>query len=222
MFYLIGVEHSVQSIPPETAYHTTYRLCLEQAIQNYKPAVVGEEYSEHALARAAFVNRAPQDYFTKIIAQKVNVEHALCDPDLKTRMKIGYQSRLCWTQLIDKLWDRVPDSERDLLSAGLEIVKDIPIREQYWLGQLNPFLGKEIIFVCGDSHIESFAGFLGSQGIPSTVVKREIGMTSELKKQADSELQYAKMHRDRIEEIYQKILEDNDGTIPTPNYPGIK
>lgn len=107
------------------------------------------------------------------------------------------------------------------LPAELRHLRDW-VPQQYWLDHLKPFAGKEIIFVCGDSHIESFAGFLGSQGIPSTVVKREIGMTAELKKQADSELQYAKMHRDRIEEIYQEILEDNDGTIPPPNYPGIK
>jgi hypothetical protein len=46
-------------------------------------------------------------------------------------------------------------------------------------------------------------------------------MTPELIKQADLELQYAKTNRDRIEQIYQKIQEENGGTIPPPYYPGV-
>jgi len=143
MFYLIGVEHSVQSIPVtgvETPNQTEYRACLEQAIHTFKPAVVGEEYSKDSLARAEHVNREPQEYFTREIAEKARVKHVLCDPDLKTRMAIGYQSMLCWPQLVAELREPVPDSEHDSLCKGLEIVKDMPIREKYWLNQLKPFL----------------------------------------------------------------------------------
>jgi hypothetical protein len=40
MFYLIGVEHGVQSVPVtgvETPNHTEYRVSLEQAIRTCKP-----------------------------------------------------------------------------------------------------------------------------------------------------------------------------------------
>jgi hypothetical protein len=223
MFYLIGVQHSVQSIPVtgvETPSHTEYRACLEQAIHTYKPAVVGEEYNQDALNRAAW-NQEPQEFFTRNVAQKAGVKPMLCDPDLKTRMAIGYQSPYCWSQLIDKLSEPVPDSDSELLSKGLEIAFDIPIREQYWLNQLKPFLEKDIIFVCGDAHVESFAELLGSQKILSKVVQRKIGMTPELIKQADLELQYARTNRDRIEKLYQQIREENGGTIPPPYYPGV-
>jgi hypothetical protein len=123
--------------------------------------------------------------------------------------------------LISELWERVPDSERDLLSRGLEIVFDIPLREQYWVDQLKSFLDKDIVFVCGDSHIESFAQLLGSQKILSRVVKRKIGMTPELIRQSDEQIQFAKTRRDRIENIYQQIKKENDGTIPPPYYPGV-
>src|SRR6266480_869398 len=179
MFYLIGVEHSVQSIPVtrvETSNHTEYRVCLERAIHTYKPAVVGEEYNNDAFARAEFVKRETQEFFTRKIAEKAGVKHVLCDPDLKTRMAIGHQSMLCWPQLVAELREPVPDSEQDLLCKGLEIVKDMPIREKYWLSQLKPFLEKDIIFVCGDGHVESFAELLGSQKLLSKVVKRKIGM----------------------------------------------
>ena len=225
MFYLIGVEHGVQSVPVkgvEIPNHTEYRACLEQAIHTYKPAVVGEEYNKDAFARAEFVNRGPQEYFTRKIAEKAGVKHALCDPDLKTRMAIGYQSPLCWSPLIDNLSEPLPDSEHDLLCRGLEIIFDIPIREQYWLNQLKPFLEKDIIFVCGDAHVESLGELLASKNILSNVIKRKIGMTPELIQQSDSELQYAKTNRERIEEIYKKIQEENGGTIPPPYYPGVK
>jgi hypothetical protein len=225
MFYLIGVEHGVQSIPVtgiETPNHTEYRVCLEQAIHTYKPAVVGEEYNKDAFARAEFVKREPQEFLTRKIAERAGTMHVLCDPDLKTRMAIGYQSPYCWLQLIDKLAEPVPDSETEWLSKGLEIVFDIPIREQYWLNQLKPFLEKDIIFVCGDAHVESFADLLGSQKILSSVVKRKIGMTPELIQQSDSELQNAKTKRDRIEQIYRQIQEENGGAIPPPYYAGVK
>jgi hypothetical protein len=221
MFYLIGVEHKVQSVPVtgvETPDHAEYQTCLEQAIRNYKPAAFGEEYSQDALNRASI--REPQEFFTRKVAEIAGVKHVLCDPDFKTKKTMGYQSRYCWSLLIAELWERVPDSERDSLSSGLEIVFDIPIREQYWLNQLKPFLEKDIIFVCGDSHIESFAELLGSQKIRSSVIKRKIGMTPELIQQSDLELQYAKTNRDRIEQIYRTIQEENDGTIPTPCYAG--
>jgi len=224
MLYLIGVEHGVQSVPvtgAETPNHTEYRVCLEQAIHTYKPVVVGEEYSQDSLSRAEYVNREPQEFFTRKIAEKARVKHLLCDPDLKTRLAMGYQSPFCWSQLISELSEPVSQSECHLLSRGLEIVKDIPVREQYWVNQLKQFLGKDIIFVCGDSHVESFAELLDSQTIPSTVVKREIGMTPELIKQTDLELEYAKTNRARIDQIYQKIQEENDGTIPPPYYPGV-
>lgn len=219
MFYLIGVEHSVQSIPAtgvETPNHTEYRACLEQSIHTYKPAVVGEEYSQDSLNRASY--RGPQEFLTRKIAEKAGVKHMLCDPDFSTKKAMGYQSQYCWSLLIAELWDRVPDSERDLLSRGLEIVKDIPLREQYWLNELKPVLQKDVIFVCGDSHIESFAELLGSQKIASRIIKRKIGMTPELIQQSDEQIHFAKTNRDRIEEIYKKIQEENDGTIPSPCY----
>jgi hypothetical protein len=224
VFHLIGVEHSVQSISvngPEAAHHMEYRACLEQAIHTYKPTVVGEEYSQDSLNRAAYVNREPQEFFTRKIAVRAGVKHMLCDPDLKARMAMGYQSPYCWSQLISCLWERVADSERDSLSRGLEIVFDIPIREQYWLNQLKSLFEKDIIFVCGDSHVESFADLLSSQKLLSKVVRRKIGMTPELIQQSDLELQYARTNRDRIQQIYQKIQEQNGGTIPAPYYPGV-
>jgi len=97
-------------------------------------------------------------------------------------------------------------------------VKDIPLREQYWLNELKPVLQKDIIFVCGDSHIDSFVELMDSQKFVSRVIKRKIGMTPELIQQSDEQILFAKTNRDRIEEIYNKIQEENDGTIPTPCY----
>lgn len=219
MFFLIGVEHRVQSVPVtgvETPNHVEYRACLEQAIHTSKPAVVGEEYSQDALNRASY--QGPQEFFTRKIAERAGVKHMLCDPDFKAKKAMGYQSQYCWSLLIAELWDRVPDSERDLLSRGLEIVKDIPLRELYWLNELKPVLQKDIIFVCGDSHIDSFAELLDSHRILSRVIERKIGMTPELIQQSDEQILFAKTNRDRIEEIYKKIQEENDGTIPTPCY----
>ena len=60
MFYLIGVEPNVQSIGKdgvETADHKDFRVCLEEAIDRYKPIVVAKEYSNKALDAAALSKR---------------------------------------------------------------------------------------------------------------------------------------------------------------------
>jgi hypothetical protein len=157
--YLIGVEHRVQSIPtngPEIADHKAYRLCLEQAIQDYKPAVVAEEYSKASLDRVQFVNPSvPYEFFTQKIATNAGVEPMLCEPELKLRFQMGCQGRERWSELLADLDNIIPADECGSLGMALEINKEWPIREKYWLDQLEPAIKNEIIFVCGDGHIET-------------------------------------------------------------------
>ena len=221
MVYLIGVEHRVQSIArdsSETADQTKYGECLEQAIHSYNIALVAEEYSEDSLTRAQFSNPSVvQEFFTERIAIRAGVKHMLCEPKLKSRFQMGCQGRERWSELLAELGDTVSDDELDPLGIALEINKEWPIREKYWLDQLKPVIKSEIIFVCGDGHIETFADLLNSQGIPSAVVNRRIGMTPELIQQANSEIQYAKRNRAQVERYYQELLKKHGGTIP--NHP---
>jgi hypothetical protein len=60
----------------------------------------------------------------------MNVKHLLCDAPLKGKYSMGYQGWDGWEAQISRIGVQL--SECDLPRA-LEIVKDFPLREDYWL-----------------------------------------------------------------------------------------
>jgi hypothetical protein len=222
MLYLIGVMHEVQSISvggEETADHTSYRLCLERTIQEYEPAFIAEEYSDDALSMSAVRRNEPQEFFTKKVATSRNVEHLLCDAPLKVKYSMGYQGWDGWEIQISRIGLPLYDCE-DLLPRALEIVKDFPIREDYWLNQLRHILQMEVVFVCGDVHVDTFGSRLKSNGIPYQIVERRIGMpanlTEEFQRERERVRAYIERSAQRIDDVFQKILNLNSGNIPAP------
>jgi hypothetical protein len=219
MIYLIGVEHGVQSISAgsqETSDHALYRSCLEQAIEKHTPILIAEEFSDDALKRSSTVRGVPQEFFTKTVATENGVDHRLCDLDTKTKYKMGYQERGGWVMHLCEL-PEYKRSERQLLAAALEVVKDFPIRENHWVQKLKDVAGQRVVFVCGDGHIETFNDRLKANGISSEVLKRQIGMSPELVKESEEVQAYVATYSQRIEEAFQRILTLRGGTLP-PRY----
>jgi hypothetical protein len=82
------------------------------------------------------------------------------------------------------------------------------------LRELRDFRQEDVIFICGDSRVETFGERLTEEKIPCKVVKRRIGMTPDLIKESDKEREYLKNNRNHVEEMYQKILALYGGSIP--------
>jgi|SRR5580700_1775423 hypothetical protein len=222
MIYLIGVEHGVQSISvdgEETADHTKYRRCLEQAVRLYRPTVVAEEYSDDALSKAKLVKNTQQEFFTRKIARACNVGHLLCDTDRETKCSMGYQGESGWQMLLLNLWTPQPQSDMELLGAALEVLKDFPLRENYWLRRLEHVLLHELVFVCGDYHVDTFGNRLRENGIQSQVVERQIGMPAELIERTERIKAYIQHNSQHIEDVFQEILELHSGQIPPLSFP---
>jgi SpoVK/Ycf46/Vps4 family AAA+-type ATPase len=68
--------------------------------------------------------------------------------------------------------------ELSLRASAVEVAKYWPLRERFWLDQLSDMHGKDIVFVCGDAHIETFRELLKKTNIESTVEARHIGVTT--------------------------------------------
>ena len=221
MIYLIGVEHEVQSISvggDETANHIKYRRCLEQAIRTHQPTVVAEEYSDDALGKYALLRQTPQEFFTRQIAAQWSVKHLLCDPDLKTKSALGYQGESTWWTHIFGLWTH-QSSDLELLPAALEVVKDFPIRESYWLQQLHNVLGQDVVFICGDYHVDTFGKRLQDNGVPSQVVERQIGLSAGLIERTERIRAYIEHNSQHIEDVFQEILQLHSRKIPLVPFP---
>jgi hypothetical protein len=213
MFYIIGVSHKVQSKPigvAETEDQRRYRLCLEQAIGLYQPAVVAEEFSEYALHNAGQESGAAHEPLTKAIATAAGIEHRFCDPDKNTRDNIGYLESITISfNLFMTSGRNLSASELSSRADAIETAKYWPVREQFWLDQLCDVRDRPVIFVCGDAHIEGFGALLEKNGIASLIVERHIGVTPDDDQRLAERTAYIKSHSDVLN-AYEHPSNDPD------------
>jgi hypothetical protein len=181
MLHIIGVDHRVQARLPGADLNDGQQLfaqCLQAAIQKVQPILIAEEHSEEAL-------KAPPPSRVSIAREIAGtIEHRFCDPPHDKRRAIGYKSagdiEIEMSQ--QSRWD-LPDEERRRDARAIEIGRYFPIREKFWLDCLTAKLccEKEVLFVCGDVHIESgsFAKLLEQNHVPYKVVERRIGVAQD-------------------------------------------
>jgi hypothetical protein len=60
-----------------------------------------------------------------------------------------------------------------------EIARFFPMREQFWLNHLSEFREQDVVFICGDFHVDRFAKLLDQAAIPNEIVQRGIGVIEE-------------------------------------------
>jgi hypothetical protein len=160
----------------ETDAQSEFRACLDSAIWTFFPTVVAEELSEYALREMSGARGMPQESLTKKVADAAGFAHRFCDPDDKERKKMGYVEGSALT--IDMIMrGTFPDEEAKLRGSAIEVAKYWPRREQFWLDRLSDVVTKDVVFVCGDAHVERFQELLQKNGINSDVVGRHFGVT---------------------------------------------
>jgi len=77
------------------------------------------------------------------------------------------------------LWMETPELSNDELTCkarAIEIAHYFPLREQFWLNKLQGCRETEVVFTCGDIHIESFSGLLKTEHVSYRIVQRGIGV----------------------------------------------
>ncbi len=92
------------------------------------------------------------------------------------------------------LGQNLPSEECRLKAYAIEMAQHFRKREQFWLRGLVGCREQDAIFVCGDSHIESFTSLLQGEDIPHKVVGRNIGMTEAEREDARKIVQYLEAH----------------------------
>jgi hypothetical protein len=92
------------------------------------------------------INGVSASTLSEIAAQK-QLQHIFCDPGITERKRLG-------------------------ISSGIEGSAE---REEYWLEQLDCLRTESLIFICGDSHVDSFQERLRSSGISAQVLSRGWG-----------------------------------------------
>jgi hypothetical protein len=193
MIHLIGLAHEAQASPsgkPETEAQQRYADVLQKTIRDVHPCLVAEEYSlesEQANKRRSIA---------KPIADGAGVEHRFCDPADAERKQIGYvgtQELHLMIQMHDPNWN-ISNEEAEAKAWAICIGRYFVVREKFWLDRIRDAADKDVVFVLGDGHIESFSKLLAAAGIESGVFERGIGLTAENTRLMENGLRYLREH----------------------------
>ena len=175
MLRIIGVAHRAQSHrpgPDATPAQQAFTGCLNRSIHAVPPAFIAEENSEEALAERQETSIAER------IADEEEIEHRFCDPNREQRAALHYRDGQ--TIEIQMLMDNdggLSDEEIHLEARAIELGHYFPIRERFWLDRLDGCREHDVIFICGNAHIEGFTALLDREGIRYEIVERGIGVT---------------------------------------------
>src|SRR5215813_7512570 len=152
MFHLMGIAHRVQSKKKgegPSAEQKQFAEYLADAIKKLNPALVAEEFSEHALQKLSKESRTEHESVTRQIAELCGVKYRGCDPNDEARQKIGYVegSDIALHIFMSVCGNGLSNAEINNRGFATEVAKYWPLRERYWLDQLGDVLDKEVIFV---------------------------------------------------------------------------
>jgi hypothetical protein len=175
MFYLIGVAHRVQKFDDsETLNDGQAELAevIRKSIIRFSPRVIAEEHSCEALGESHSIARW--------LAGEYKLEHRFCDPPMEERRKMGYKGRdQLEIEIFTHSWDVPPQDVICGRAGAIEMVTYFPMRERYWLQCLSEVLAQDVLFICGQAHIESLSQLLKSEEVDVTVVAERIGVNAE-------------------------------------------
>jgi hypothetical protein len=175
MFYLIGAAHRAHLIGESglrTDAHEAFYKCLEAAIADHRPVLVAEEANPEKLKKYKQLSLA------KIIGDAERLEHMFCDPSDREREEMGYKDRLDIGLDLARTAN-LSSVELDAKAGAIEIARYFPMRERFWFERLSGYHKKDVIFICGDYHVDRFAKLLDKAGITHKTVQREIGVNDE-------------------------------------------
>jgi hypothetical protein len=130
------------------------------------------------------------------------VEHRFCDPTIDERKRIGYLGG-DYLQIQIFMHDDRNLTQEDIQAKAraLEIGKYWRIRERFWLERISDIEG-EVIFVCGDGHIETFTKMLSEEQISFTVAERGIGVNERDSHEMAAGWRFLHEHPDVVDEDF--------------------
>ena len=125
---------------PDSDSQKEFRVSVSRAIEQFKPGLVAEEFSEYALRKLTKESGVQQESLTKLIAESANVGHRFCDPDAETRTRLGYiEGTQLALQIAMNNDAGFSNEEVNTRGFAIEVAKYWPLREQFWLGELEMY-----------------------------------------------------------------------------------
>lgn len=162
---VLGTDHRFQrrSVEFTEARHQTFGAFVIAAAKQAGVAGLAEENSVAALAEADITQST-----IELIAHELWLRHRYCDPDMKTRAKLGMPQE---NQI------RISAFPEKLAEAEVQrrLAESMRAREAYWLSELIEFNTWPVLFVCGAEHSLPFLDLLKARGFSAALVAEDWG-----------------------------------------------
>lgn len=184
MIYIIGVDHSVQHLenPDTVRLANHFKKYLKGIVELLRIDVIAEEFSKHCL-------HSTIHSVAESLALEIGIEHRYCDPSPEERVKLGIPSKQEIERLVkEKLMlndsrplssIKIEDEVKGDGKLALQIVKTKeciekkhwPKREKFWYEKILDIKDKNVLFICGASHVESFYNLLSEKGKQVNIIE---------------------------------------------------
>ncbi len=169
MIHLIGVDHfkaqRKKSGLELTELQRQYQAIVESAIRSLRPDLLAEE--DHP----SYLSEDGAASILQPLAQSQGIPHLFVEADRATQKKLGYKT----VDMIKELLIARGDCSATTASAH-KIAHQFPIRERFWLTELNRTTANNVLLVCGDLHFTTFTDLLAAEGIPYSILAERVGV----------------------------------------------
>lgn len=145
MIYLVGVYHELQYRNEYFERQEQFISYIVLLIQRYKISILSEEFNKDALK----INHVSYSVLQEIASQ-TGKKHVFVEPSIEERSEMGIP---------------LPCNES-------ERKRYFPMREEYWLKILLPYIRHNVLVICGCEHVESFSCLLSKNLIRNRVVEK--------------------------------------------------
>jgi hypothetical protein len=186
MIHMIGVDHFKAQRKKRgldlTDIQRHYQSVVESAIASIRPDLLAEE--DHP----SYLSEDGAESILQPIARSHGIAHLFVEADRATQKKLGYKT----VDMIKELLIAHGDSSATVAGAH-KIAHQFPIRERFWLTELNRTAANHVLLVCGDLHLTTFKNLLAAEGIPYSILAERIGVDPSTDHEYEA-LRYAQDH----------------------------
>jgi hypothetical protein len=183
MIHLIGVDHFKAQRKKRglelTELQRHYQSVVESAITSIHPDLLAEE--DHP----SYLSEDDAESILQPMARSCGIAHLFVEADRATQKALGYKT----VDIIKVLLIARGDGSATAASAH-KIAHQFPIRERFWLTEINRTNANNVLLVCGDLHFTTLTNLLAAEGVPYSILAERVGVdaTNDPEYQA---LQYA-------------------------------
>ncbi len=167
MIHLIGTDHFRAQRKAHgvaaTEIQRYYQSVVESAIESIHPDLLAEE--EHP----SYLSGDGAESLLLPIAQSHGIRHLFVEADRATQKKLGYKTVDVLKELM------IARGEPSAIAPSAhKIAHQFPIRERFWLAEIDKTGAGKVLLVFGDLHMTTLTGLLAREGIPYSIFAERV------------------------------------------------